>query len=87
MYRSRSDTSWGELGILVIILIVVLFVSRACSADRYNNGICKLCGGHYVYQQAVGHRYDTNYIYRCDKCGHTIEVDEVYPERQVVNQK
>ena len=80
MYR-RSDTSLGEISILILILIVIFVISRACSAVRYNNGICKICGGHYVYQQAVGHRYETNYIYRCDKCGHTIEVDDVFPEK------
>lgn len=80
MYR-RSDTNLGEIGILILILIVIFIISRACSSARYNNGICKICGGHYVYQQAVGHRYETNYIYRCDKCGHTIEVDDVFPEK------
>lgn len=79
MYR-RNDTSWGEIGILILILIVVCIISRACSSARYNNGICKICGGRYVYQQSVGHAYTTDYIYRCDKCGHTIEVDTVFPE-------
>ena len=81
MYR-RNDTSWGEIGILILILIVIFIISRACSLVRYNNGICQLCGGKYVYQQAVGHRYETNYIYRCDKCGHTIEVDDVFPDEK-----
>lgn len=79
MYR-RSDTSWGELGILILIIIVLMFVSRACSSIRYNDGICKLCGGRYIYQQAVGHKYSTNYIYKCEKCGHVIEVDDVFPD-------
>ncbi len=81
MHR-RGDTSLGEIGILILILIVVLIISRACSAVRYNNGICQLCGGHYVYQQAVGHNYTTDYIYRCDKCGHVIEVDNVFPDEK-----
>lgn len=33
-----------------------------------------------MYQQAVGHEYFTHYIYRCEKCGKTIEVDTVFPE-------
>ena len=85
MYR-RSDTSWGEIGILILILIVVFIISRACSSARYNNGICKVCGGRYVYHQSVGHAYTTDYIYRCDKCGHTIEVDNVFPEEKEANQ-
>lgn len=76
--NQRSDTSLGEIGILVLLLIVLIIISQACSAFRYNSGVCKICGGHYVYQQAVGHRYTTAYIYRCNKCGHIIEVDNVF---------
>lgn len=79
MYHER-ETSWGEIGILIALLIVTLIVSRGCSSARYNNGICSQCGGKYVYQQAVGHEYFTHYIYRCEKCGKTIEVDTVFPE-------
>lgn len=42
---------------------------------KYNGGICTECGGRYVYEQAVAHRMDTDYIYICDKCGNMIELD------------
>lgn len=64
--------------ILFIMFIVILIVSAAkCSNDEYekkwNNGYCE-CGGHWQYEQAVGHQYRTTYIYKCDNCGRRIEV-------------
>ena len=46
--------------------------------EIYNNGIHKGCGGHWVYETAIGHQYTTSYIYQCDKCGITIEISEKY---------
>lgn len=46
--------------------------------ETYNNGIHEGCGGHWVYETAVGHRYSTNFVYYCDKCGMTIEFVEKY---------
>ena len=50
-----------------------------CSAkfddDLWNNGYCS-CGGQWEYEQAVGHRVSTSYIYRCDKCGNRIEISD-----------
>lgn len=43
---------------------------------RWNNGHC-VCGGEWKYEQAVGHRYDTTYIYVCDNCGKRIELFEM----------
>lgn len=67
--------------IFVVILIIVAFVVSCIEhigdESKYNNGICKSCGGHYEYQEAVGHRFDTDYIYRCDKCGKIIEISYV----------
>lgn len=76
----ERETSFASIGILIVLLIVTLIISRGCSSARYNNGICSRCGGKYVYQQAVGHEYFTRYIYRCEKCGKVIEVDTVFPE-------
>ena len=42
----------------------------------WNNGRCS-CGGEWVYEQAIGHKYDTDYIYKCDKCGTRYEFDEM----------
>lgn len=64
--------------ILGIVIIGGLVIGAAkCSRDQdekeWNNGYCE-CGGHWVYEQAVGHAYRTSYMYRCDECGKTLEV-------------
>ena len=61
---------------IAIILVVLQFIEKS----DYNNGICSLCDGHYVFHQAVGHAYFTRYIYKCDKCGNLIEVSRYYGE-------
>ncbi len=68
--------------IMIFVLIFIIFLSYSCSvtvSDHiYNNGIHEGCGGHWVYDTAVGHRYTTNFIYQCDKCGMTVELSEKY---------
>ena len=49
---------------------------------EYNGGICTECGGRYIYEQAVAHRMDTDYIYICDKCGNMIELDSYIPQER-----
>lgn len=58
--------------IIIAILLVILFICHCVNADKWNDGHCS-CGGNWVYQQAVGHRYETYYLYECDKCGKTQE--------------
>lgn len=77
-YHSRF--SWEFLALAIVLLIVLLFIRSCASSSIWNNGICSYCGGHYKFQQAIGHQYTTNYIYICDKCGHSIEVAQHYPE-------
>lgn len=54
-----------------------LLVIGGCFLDAYidvmmwNDGVCKICGGHWHYLDVVGHRYSTDYIYQCNKCGRT----------------
>lgn len=63
------------VGIIGIIVVIILAVKCSNNQDRveWNNGYCE-CGGHWVYEQAVGHAYRTSYLYRCDECGKTLEV-------------
>ena len=35
-----------------------------------------ICGGTWEYEQAVGHKSSTSYIYICRKCGKRIEIYE-----------
>lgn len=64
--------------ILLLVFILGLIIGMVkCSKEHdekeWNNGYCE-CGGHFEYEQAVGHQYRTSYIYECDSCGKHIEV-------------
>lgn len=68
--------------IISIILLIVVAAAIVIGAVTYlrweeekdwNNGYCE-CGGHWVYEQAVGHAYGTSYLYKCDECGKTIDI-------------
>lgn len=63
------------VGIIGIIAVIILLAKCSNNKDvlAWNNGYCE-CGGHWVYEQAVGHRMRTSYIYKCDKCGKILEV-------------
>lgn len=72
--------------IITIIAIVSLVAALLFGAYKasikhdeklWNDGHCDICGGTWVYEQAVGHRSDTSYIYVCEDCGKRIELFEV----------
>ena len=69
-----SGSSWGYIGILITLLVIFFLVNMCASSNKYNNGICSLCGGKYEFKETVGHEYFTNYVYVCNKCGHLIEI-------------
>lgn len=79
-YRSNNhgSTPWQFIVLLLILMVVVWFVESCSSSNNYNNGVCRICGGHYEFQNAVGHKYSTDYIYKCDKCGNLIETNSYY---------
>ena len=79
-YSSSDDT--GSLVVSLVLLVIVIIIAigaKSCSnaqdSAKYNDGIHQDCGGHLVYQQAVGHKNSTSYIFRCDKCGEILELD------------
>jgi len=67
----------------IIFILAIVFVAAKCEASKraevWNNGYCE-CGGHWKYEQAVGHQYMTTYVYKCDECGNRIEVSKYYQE-------
>lgn len=72
--------------IISIIVILMLFaalifgtikVSITHDEKLWNDGHCDVCGGTWQYEQAVGHRSSTSYIYVCEDCGKRIELYEV----------
>lgn len=66
---------WWLLLILGISMIFAVFATGCSRSSFWNDGECS-CGGHWKYEQAVGHAYTTSYIYQCDECGSIIEIDE-----------
>jgi len=78
--RRNYDTqaSLIFIGILILFSLLLHSCEAVLSEKTYNNGIHEGCGGHWVYETAVGHRYSTNFVYYCDKCGMTIEFVEKY---------
>lgn len=71
------------ISIIVIILscaaIIFIFSKASIKHDEklWNDGHCDVCGGAWKYEQAVGHRSSTSYIYICEDCGKRIELYEV----------
>ena len=84
-WQIQSYGGYTDLGFIIIVIIVVgislgIFfglnaIDRNAQLAKYNDGVCKACGGHYVYEQAVGHMYGTSYLYRCDGCDAMLEMD------------
>ena len=79
-YRNNDYNPFIPALILIAFLIFLLLIDNIVSSTQYNNGICS-CGGTFKYEQAVGHRYQTRYLYICDKCGRTIEIPQYYPPK------
>lgn len=63
---------------ITAIVIFILFVGFLCLQEQriWNNGRCS-CGGKWEYEQAIGHRNSTTYMYICDKCGKRHEFSDV----------
>ena len=73
----------GALFTAIIITVGIVFaICAVCGKINSNidnnkwNGGYHQCGGKWVYEQAVGHRYSTDYLYKCDKCGMIEEFTE-----------
>ena len=64
----------------IIVALVIWFIDAIISSNTYNNGICKICGGTYEFQNAVGHQFTTDYIYKCNQCGDLIEINTYYKD-------
>lgn len=71
------------ISIIVIISLcaTLIFAVNKASIKHddklWNDGHCNICGGTWEYEQAVGHRSSTSYIYVCDTCGKRIELFKV----------
>lgn len=63
--------------ILIAMLIVGVLIDKKHDDKLWNQGHCPECGSEWEYEQAVGHRYSTHYIYVCNKCGRRIEIGDI----------
>lgn len=73
----RDEFEFNPLVVPIIVLVIAMIVigiDVSANAGQWNDGYCS-CGGRWRYQEAVGHRYSTTYIYKCDECG---KVKEFY---------
>lgn len=77
-----EDKRENLIASIIMASIVIFFVGITViciifyKPQHNHDGICK-CGGQYEFVQAVGHKFDTSYIYKCNKCGKIIEIDEL----------
>lgn len=60
---------------IIILFVIIAVICIISDKPQHNNGICTECGGQYEFVQAVGHKFDTSYIYKCNECGKIIETD------------
>ena len=66
--------------IALIILFTSIFIVDIIGEKAYNNGVCRMCGGHYTFKGIAGHAYTTEYVYICNTCGNSIEISNYYGE-------
>ncbi len=64
------------IGVVILIGAFLLSICSWSDDKKFYNG-CQ-CGGHWEYQQAVGHQTTTGYIYKCNKCGDLKEFGKYY---------
>lgn len=73
----------GSLGVLLVVILICIvcaMISSYHSKTEWNGGYHIYDNGKWEYQQAVGHRYSTYYMYKCSKCGKVVELDDYYQE-------
>lgn len=67
--------------VVTLLCVAMLFGLYTCTITNdeklWNDGHCDVCGGTWEYEQAVGHKYSTAYIYVCDNCNKRIEISKL----------
>lgn len=72
----------GLVGMILTLGLFFVFVFAAkdqneAMVERYNDGICTICGGNYEFSGATRSNSSRYYFYTCEDCGHTIEVNRI----------
>ena len=72
----------GLVGMTLTLGLFFVFVFAAkeqnkAMIERYNDGICTICGGEYEFAGSTRTNSSKTYYYTCEDCGHTIEVNRI----------
>lgn len=77
------DTWWGKM--LAILISCGICFGFGCmfgqeninDTDKFNNGVCKQCGGEYRFTSSTCYRMSKTFYYTCQDCGWTIETNSL----------
>ena len=72
----------GLVGMTLTLGLFFVFVFAAkeqnkAMIERYNDGICTICGGEYEFAGGTRTNSSKTYYYTCEDCGYTIEVNRI----------
>lgn len=76
-YLPEIKATIGIILFTVVFILGVVKYHEISDNKLWNGGHCDICGGTWQYEQAVGHRFATSYIYICDGCQKRIEIREI----------
>lgn len=62
------------MGAIVISDVISTQHDEKSDIEAYNNGVCVECDGKMEFYQGFGDGSGRRYIYKCNECGHCIEV-------------
>lgn len=79
-YLPEIVTTVVIIAVFIVLGAAIVFgvdtIATAHDDKLWNGGHCDVCDGAWQYEQAVGHRSSTSYIYVCKDCGKRIELYE-----------
>ena len=62
------------ISVVIALVLIVTLITTFSTKVIYNNGICRKCNGHMVEWDIEFDYRTEHYIYKCEKCGHTIDL-------------
>lgn len=76
---TRSNKIGGAIGCLLFWFAFsgAIYAESKWDHDTWNNGICSVCEGEYVFSGASKYRTSDSYFYTCEDCNHTIELNSL----------
>ena len=59
--------------IIVFVVAGLLLAAPQIANNKYNEGVCRNCGGHLELFDIVGTKSYPLYYYKCDSCGYMMQ--------------